>query len=122
GFYYQAFFALDTLVAQSADDAAVAVERLDDVELNGDGRPLLYQLKHSISATPPPITLKARALWRTVKVWADLLPTLTLADMGLHLVAVGSIPADKPLQALTNLDADRTSLVEAIRHEAQRVF
>jgi hypothetical protein len=121
GFYYQAFFALDTLVAQSADDAAVAVERLDDVELNADGRTLLYQLKHSISATPPPITLKARALWRTVKVWADLLPTLTLADTTLHLVAVGSIPADSPLHALTNLETDRTALVEAMVDEAQRV-
>jgi hypothetical protein len=69
GFYYQAFFGLETLVAQSADDAAVAVERLDDVELTADGRTLLYQLKHSLSVTPPPITLRARALWRTVKVW-----------------------------------------------------
>jgi hypothetical protein len=93
GFYYQAFFALETLVAQSADDAAVAVERLDDLELNADGHALLYQLKHSISGTPPPITLKGRALWRTVKVWADILPTLTLADTTLHLVAVGlSLP------------------------------
>ncbi|QEX17998.1 hypothetical protein FRZ44_33020 [Hypericibacter terrae] len=121
GFYYQAFFALETLVAQSADNAAVAVERLDDVELSADGHTLLYQLKHSISATPPPITLKARALWRTVKVWADILPTLTLADTTLHLVAVGGIPMDSPLQALTNLDTDRTVLVEAMVEEAQRV-
>jgi hypothetical protein len=121
GFYYQAFFALETLVAQNADDAAVAVERLDDVELNADGRTLLYQLKHSISATPPPITLKARALWRTVKVWVDMLPALTLADTTLHLVAVGNIPADSPLRALNTLDADRTALVRAMVDEAQRV-
>lgn len=122
GFYYQTFFALETLVAQSADDAAVAVERLDDVELNADGRTLLYQLKHSISGTPPPITMKARALWRTVKVWVDLLPTITLADTTLHLVAVGEIPKNSPLLALTSLDADRSELVAAMVDEAQRVI
>jgi hypothetical protein len=122
GFYYQAFFALETLVAQSADDAAVAVERLDDVEVKADGRTLLYQLKHSISGKPPPITLKAQALWRTVKVWVDILPTVTLADTTLHLVAVGAIPADSPLGVLTNFDADRTALVEAMVNEAQRVL
>jgi hypothetical protein len=89
------------------------VERLDDIELNAEGRTLLYQLKHSINASPPPITLKARALWRTVKVWVDILPTLTLADTTLHLVAIGAIPADSPLQALTDLHADRSALVEA---------
>jgi hypothetical protein len=122
GFYYQAFFALETLVAQSADNAAVAVERLDDVELNADGRTLLYQLKHSISATPPPITRKARALWRTLKVWVDLLPTLTLADTTLHLVAIGEIPKSSPLRALISNDTDRSELVAAMVDEARRVI
>lgn len=122
GFYYQAFFALLTLVAQSADDAAVAVERLDDIELKADGRTLLYQLKHSISLSPPPITVKARALWRTIKVWVDLLPAVTLIDTTLHLVAVGEIPKDDPLQALISLDADRAELVAALVSEAQRVI
>jgi len=121
GFYFQAFFALATLVAQTADDAAVAVERLDDVELTADGRALLYQLKHSFSATPPPITLKARPFWRTVKVWVDLLPSLTLSATTLHLVAVGRIPTSSPLQALTSLDHDRSALVRAMVEEAQRV-
>jgi hypothetical protein len=122
GFYYQAFFALEILVAQSTDDAAIAVERLDDVELNADGRTLLYQLKHSISATPPPITLKTRALWRTVKVWVDILPILTLSETTLHLVAIGEIPKDSPLHALTSRDTDRSELVAAMVAEAQRVM
>jgi hypothetical protein len=67
GFYYQTFFALLTLLNQTADDAAVAVERLDDVEIKADGHLLLYQLKHSISATPPDITLKSRALWKNAE-------------------------------------------------------
>ncbi|WP_256347467.1 hypothetical protein [Pseudomonas sp. IPO3774] len=51
GFYYQSQFALLTLLSQSSDDAehhaAVAVERLDDVELRANEQTLLYQLKHS---------------------------------------------------------------------------
>jgi hypothetical protein len=122
GFYFQTFYALETLVAQTADDAAVAVERLDDVELTTGGQTLLYQLKHSISTAPPPITLKACALWRTIKVWVDILPNLSLSDTTLHLIAVGSIPPDSPLQTLTNLDDDRSALITALTEEAQRVI
>lgn len=121
GFYYQAFFALLTLLAQDADNAAVGVERLDDVDLKAGGQTLLYQLKHSISVAPPAITLKSRALWRTVKVWVDILPALTLSETTFHLVAVAGIPPDSPLKALTASDTDRTGLVEAMTNEAQRV-
>jgi hypothetical protein len=121
GFYYQAFFALLTLLAQDTDDAAVGIERLDDVELQADGHKLLYQLKHSISAAPPAITLNSRALWHTVKVWVDMLPAVTLSETTLHLVAVGGIPGDSPLETLTAPDTDRDELVGAMTEEAQRV-
>lgn len=121
GFYYQAYFALDTLMLQTADDAAVAVERLDDVELVADGQTLLFQLKHSLLTKPAPITIASRALWRTVAVWTDLLPMITLADTPLHLVAVGAIAAGCPLIALTKTDVDRSAVVQAMVEEAQRV-
>jgi len=121
GFYYQTLFALVTLVAQDTDDAAVAVERLDDVELVADGNTLLYQLKHSISATPPSVTLASRALWKTLKVWIDALPELTLSETTLHLVAVGIIPEDSPMCALLEMGSDRSELVAAMKKEAQRV-
>lgn len=122
GFYYQSLFALVTLVAQATDDAAVAIERLDDVELVADGNTLLYQLKHSISLTPPPVTLASRALWKTLKVWIDALPELTLSETTLHLVAIGSIPEDSPLRALLEVGSDRSQLVAAMIEEAQRVM
>jgi hypothetical protein len=122
GFYYQSFFGLLTLLQQSSDNAGVAIERLDDVELQTDGHKLLYQLKHSISVVPPPITLKSRALWHTIKIWADILPGLTLSETTLHLVAVGGIPGGNPLTALTSLDADREELAKALTMEAQRVI
>jgi hypothetical protein len=122
GFYYQAFFALLTLMAQETDDAAIGIEQLDDVDLKVDGHNLLYQLKHSISNSPPPITLKSKALWKSVKVWADILSMLTLSETTLHLVTVAKLGPDSPLIALTEPNAERTELVEAMSQEAQRVL
>jgi hypothetical protein len=122
GFYFQAFYALLTLVNLSTDEAAIGVEQLDDVELKADGQKLLYQLKHSISATPPSITVRSASLWRTMKVWIDALPSLTLAETTLHLVTVGGIPKDSPLLALTNPQAERSELLAAMTAEAERVL
>lgn len=121
GFYYQALFALVALVANEADSAAVVVERLDDVEFKVDGNTMLYQLKHSISETPPPVTLGSRALWKTIKIWVDVLPELTLSETTLCLVAVGSVPDGSPLTALLEENSDRTELRKVMQQEAQRV-
>jgi len=121
GFYYQTFFALLTLLERNTDDAAIAVEQVDDVVLAADGQTLLFQLKHSIRATPPPITLKSRTLWNTLKVWIDALPRLTLSETTFHLVAVAGIPSGSPLTVLTFRDADRNDLVKAMVKEAQSV-
>jgi hypothetical protein len=121
GFYYQTFFALLTLLEQDTDDAAVGVEQLDDVELKTDGLTLLYQLKHSLLASPPPISLKSRSLWRTVKVWVDILPALKLSETTLHLVAVNGISNNSPLKVLIDPHADRAHLVASMLEEAQRV-
>jgi hypothetical protein len=122
GFYYQAFFALLTLLGQSTDNAAVGIERLDDVELKADGHTLLYQLKHSMASEPPAISLKSRSLWRTVKVWIDVLSTVTLSETTFHLVAVGGISSDSPLKVLSDSDADRTEIVAVMEEEAERVI
>lgn len=121
GFWYQALYALLTLIKQTTDDAAIGIEQLDDIELKADGKQLLYQLKHSISDTPPPITIKSRSLWRTIKVWIDALPSLTLAETTFQLVTVSSIAKNDPLSALTNLQLDREDLLAAMRTEAARV-
>lgn len=121
GFYYQTLFALVTLIAQITDNAAVVVERLDDVELNVDGNTMLYQLKHSMGETPPPITLYSRSLWKTIKVWIDAMPDLTLSETTLCLVAVGKVPDESPLKALLVEDSDRAELLKAMQEEAKRV-
>ncbi|MGE8386053.1 MAG: hypothetical protein ACN6PL_20470, partial [Pseudomonas putida] len=121
GFYYQSQFALLTLISQFADDAAVAIERLDDVEITANGGKLLYQLKHSVQASPPPVTLACVALWKTVRVWIDALPLVSLADTTFHLVAVGKVPSDSPLIALCDPDKSRQALLKAMNEEASRV-
>jgi hypothetical protein len=120
-FWYQALYALQTLVVQTTDDAAIGIEQLDDVELKANGQTLLYQLKHSIREAPPAISVKSPALWRTVKVWVDALPSLTLAETTLHLVTVGGIATDDALEDLTNLTMDRANVVAALTAEAERV-
>jgi hypothetical protein len=122
GFWYQSFYALRILVTLTTDDAAIGIEQLDDIELKADGQTLLYQLKHSISAAPAPITLKSTSLWRTMKVWIDALPSLSLADTTLHLVTVAEISVDSALMALTDPGADRSDLVTAMTTEANRVM
>jgi hypothetical protein len=121
GFYYQSFYALLALLEQNTDNAAIAVEQLDDVALKVDGQTLLYQLKHSLGTAPPPLTLKSRSLWRTIKAWIDILPRLTLSETSFHLVTVSSIANDSPLQALLDTSADRASLTGAMVAEAQHV-
>ncbi len=122
GFYYQAFYALLTLIERDTDNAAIAVEQLDDIDLKVDGQTLLFQLKHSIVATPPSITIKSRALWRTMKVWIDLLPRLALSETTFHLVTVANIQSESVMTALTSLDINREDLVIAMVEEAQSVM
>ncbi len=121
GFYYQSQFALLTLMSQPDNDAGVAIERLDDVELKANGQQLLFQLKHSIQDNPPPVTLASVALWKTIKVWIDALPLVSLADTTFHLVSTGKVPDKSPLSVLCDVQADREALLRAMVEEAQRV-
>jgi len=121
GFYFQSFVGLSTLVGQADDSAIVAVERADDVELKVNSETLLYQLKHSMGENPPAVTLASRALWRTLKVWIDLLPSLALAETSFHLVTVGELGADSELTALRTPGSKREALVAALVKEAERV-
>lgn len=122
GFYFQSQFALLKLISQTSSDAAAVVERMDDVELRVDGQQLLYQLKHSIQKAPPPVTLASVAFWKTIKVWIDALPFVSLADTTFHLVAVGKVPADSPLMSLCDSGSEREALLKAMEEEADRVL
>ena len=117
GFYYQALFALLVLFQQNTDRAAVSVEQLDDVQLTTDGEELLFQLKHSFSETPTPISLKSRAFWKTIKAWIDILDEISLPETTLHLITVASVPNDDSLQSLLQEPPNINALVAAMVEE-----
>lgn len=121
GFYYQSQYALLTLIANASDGSAVAIEQLDDVALTVNGHTLLFQLKHSLQKKPPTLTLASVAIWKTIRVWIDLLSQVSLPDTTFHLVSVGKISSESPLVALCDLATDRNALVAAMTQEAKRV-
>lgn len=121
GFYYQSFFALKTLVALTGDEGAVAIESADDVELKDNGQRLLFQLKHTLVASPAAISISSKGLWRTLKAWIDVLPQLTLSETRFHLVTVAPIAEGSELEILSTPDGDRRQLLTALVSEAERV-
>ena len=79
GFYYQSLYGLLSIVKASHDDAAVCLERLDDVEIITNGQSLLSQLKHSLSKKPAAVTLSSVTLWKTLKAWIDVLGSVRIS-------------------------------------------
>lgn len=122
GFYYQSLYALRAILEQPHDDAAVCLERLDDVEVVSNGKPLLAQLKHSITAKPIAVTLASRALWRTLKAWIDVLPRIVLEETRFQLVTVAPLGTKDVLAVLIEETGDRGPLHDLLVLEAQRVI
>lgn len=122
GFLYQGQYALLLLWRHGDDDAVIHIETLDDVVLDTRGGPILEQLKHSLKANPPAITIASVPLWKTLKAWIDALPELDLAHARFHLVAVAEISHGSPLEALLDDTADRNDLLAALNEEAKRVM
>ena len=121
GFYYQSLYGLLAIVKATEDDATVCLERLDDVEIVLNGRPLLVQLKHSLSKKPAAVSLASVALWKTLRAWIDVLPKVSLDDTRFQLVTVAPLPRGSVLEPLLDEKAPRTGLLKLLEAEAQRV-
>lgn len=121
GFYYQSLYGLLSILKASHDDAAVCLERLDDVEILTNGQSLLSQLKHSLSKKPAAVTLSSIALWKTLKAWIDVLPIVSLNDTRFQLVTVAPLPFGSPFQVLLDERSPRTNLLTLLYNEAQRI-
>lgn len=121
GFYYQSLYGLLLIVKAVEDDAAVCLERLDDVEITLNGRSLLVQLKHSLCKKPAGVSLASVALWKTLKAWIDVLPKVSLDDTRFQLVTVAPLPPSSVLAPLLDEKAPRTGLLKLLEAEAQRV-
>ncbi|EMM7669239.1 hypothetical protein RVX72_002543 [Citrobacter freundii] len=121
GFYYQSLYALKAILDNKHDDAALCLERLDDVEISANGENFLTQLKHSIKPNPASVTISSTLLWKTFKVWIDLLPKLNLDETKLQLITVAPIGKKSELFVLTQENSDRELLLLKLSEEAARV-
>ena len=121
GFYFQTTYALLSALKMETDDAAVCVEGLDDVHVKLGTEDLLTQLKHSMGA-PAPITIASVPLWRTLKVWIDVLHKISLPETHFRLVTVAALGTNSPLLCLLDDNSSREDLHEALIEEAQRVL
>lgn len=121
GFRYQELYALLLLWRETDDDAQVFIETLDDVVLVVNGQTLLEQLKHSLAIKPTPLTIKSVSLWKTLKVWIDILPEVELTQTRFNLVSVADLATDSLLKLLLEDRFDRTDLLIALEQEAERV-
>lgn len=122
GFLYQGQYALLLLWRDADDDATVWVETLDDVVLASNGDTILEQLKHTLKTKPVPLTIASKNVWRTLKGWIDVLPSLDLSHTWLHLVAVTGIASGSPLELLLDDGNDREKLLDTLNQEAERVL
>jgi len=122
GFYYQSFYALHLLLAQKSDDASVGIELLDDVQLTTGGMTLLAQLKHSVLDKPAKLSIKSVSLWKTLKVWLDVLPSIKLSEVNFHMVTVAGLVEDSGLEALMHDKSDRSDVLQDLIAEAKHVI
>ncbi|WP_377512815.1 ABC-three component system protein [Octadecabacter sp. R77987] len=121
-FQFQQRQALFELFGTNDDEAAVAVEALDDIQLNLDGQTLIEQVKHSIKPNPAPITLKSKELWTTLRIWCGLVSKVDLDAVRFVFICTTSVQEGSPLLALEQDGSDRTALIKALDEEASRVL
>lgn len=87
GYLYQAQYALYALLKEDREEAAVAIEGLDDVSLDGSTYIELQQLKHHIKKKAT-MTDASPELWKTIRVWSTSLKERRWkpADVRLRLI------------------------------------
>ena len=72
GYLYQVRYALALLLENDNSDFQISIEKFDDVAFSKDGMPKqLIQLKHHIQRKGS-LTDGSTDLWRTLKVWIDV--------------------------------------------------
>lgn len=115
GYYFQGAYALVRLLDQDEEDAAISIETLDDVVLEG-ATPTLHQLKHSVHDKV--LSEKDDGFWKTLRIWIEHIDE---PSFRFQFVTTASIKEDS---ALAELAADATCyarVVAALDAEAERV-
>lgn len=119
GYLYQAQYALYSLLTADSEETRLIMEGLDDVELQSASSTQLQQLKHHIS-TKRRATLSNSSidLWKTLRVWGDLLQKkawdplqTTLALITTATASNSSIPSLLRADSIRNPDEALKQLV-----------
>ena len=96
GYLYQAQYALFSLLTADSEETVLILEGLDDVELQSTSSTKLQQLKHHIS-TKKQATLSNSStdLWKTLRVWGDLLQQKAWDPLQTRLALITTATASK---------------------------
>lgn len=106
GYLYQARYALCVLL-DSPEEAALAIERFDDISFERDGTPQeLLQLKHH--SKPSSLTNSSSDLWKTLRIWSTFIKDKTISLPGTILMLV------------TTSNAPNNSIASSLRPGKQR--
>jgi len=121
GYYYQAIFALISLMDSQNDNAYVSIETFDDV-FHEDGKiKNLHQLKHKTISNAK-MSIKHDDLWKTLKVWCDFISINDPMEGIFTLSTVATIDRSSPLNVLKTNSEDRSELDLLLLKEANRVI
>lgn len=121
GYYYQAIFALISLLDSQNDNAYVSIETFDDVFHEDGTIKNLHQLKHKTTSNPK-ISIKDGDLWKTLKVWCDFIINNDPKEGIFTLSTVATIDISSPLNVLKTNNDDRSTLNSLLLKEAKRVI
>jgi hypothetical protein len=121
GYLYQCEHALLDLIEGAIHNREVTVflEKLDDIHLEEDDRPVnILQVKHHTGGGGS-LTNESVDLWRTLDVWMDVLPRLEPEDdPEFSLVSTSSAPSGSAASLLRREDRDSDVALEVLRETA----
>lgn len=120
GYLYQVRYALSLLLENDNPNFQISIEKFDDVTFCEDGLPKqLIQLKHHVNSKGS-LTDGSSDLWRTLKVWIDMVSADTdLLDGTEFLIVTTAIAPDGTAASLLKKDDNRN--VEAAYDKLKNV-
>jgi hypothetical protein len=110
GYFYQSIYAL-LLVLDEQEEAHIALENLDDVDLLVDGKILeLRQLKHHIKGEAS-LTNLSSDLWKTIRIWSTYIHdgTINPSEVKLILITTANAPEGSIARCLSPIHKYRNN-------------
>lgn len=109
GYLYQVRYALALLMNNDNEDFQISIEKFDDIAFSEDGKPMqLIQLKHHHTLRKGSLSDGSTDLWRTLKVWIDVVSeSPTILDGTKFLIITTAIAPDGMATAFLKDDKNR---------------